>query len=460
MSRPNWKLWQRLSFSLVILWQLFSMCPATALAESSDYTNGVAAYSKGHFKEAMAYFARENKADPHNIQNVLYIGLTFSQLGKYKEAREIFDVIGKVLPPDHPIAMKARKNMGVITQAHMTSNGEFEKSQQMIQMVKSQNNYLAYAIPDGKIAHWDINKMPIRVYITDGSKVEGWSPSYKSFVSDAMIAWQNATGNKLRFILTTDPQKADINVHWHRNFSHGVIGVNPFMSVGEMIVSSDVHVAMFTEKHGQKMSTDILRDTMIHEFGHAIGLRGHSPYPEDVMYWAENSEKAGGLTARDKNTIAALYKMEADVKNADHMSMAQSKEYLALMQKGVEFTKQNNTRDALQAFLKASALNSRDPLVMAAIAECYMILGNTPLSIEYSRKSLALDGNLVEAQYLLGTVLLNEGVKFAQKNDLTKAKTYFQESVNHLQSASNNPKAPPQVKQNLTVAKRNLSLLN
>lgn len=460
MSHPIWKHWQRLSLSLILLLQLFSLCPASALATSSDYTNGVAAYNKGHYKEALAYFARENKADPQNIQNVLYVGLTFSQLGMYKEAREIFDVIGKALPPDHPIAIKARKNMAVITQAHMTSNGEFEKSQQMIQMTKNQNSYLAYAIPDGKIVHWDINKMPIRVYITDGSKVQGWTPAYKAYVSDAMSLWQNATGNKLRFILTTDPKKADINVHWHRNFSHGVIGVNPFQSLGEMIVSSDVHVAMYYSKNGSPMPPETVRDTMIHEFGHAIGIQGHSPYPEDVMYWAETEEKAHSLTQRDKNTIASLYRMEADVKNADNMSMQQSKEYLALMKKGVEYSKQNNTGDALKAFLQAAALNSKDPLVMAAVAECYMTLGNTPLSIEYLRKSLNLDRNMVEAQYMLGTLLLNEGVKYAQKNDLNTAKTYFQESVNHLQNASNNPKAPPQVKQNLTVAKRNLSLLN
>jgi predicted Zn-dependent protease len=49
--------------------------------------------------------------------------------------------------------------------------------------------------------------------------------------------------------------------------------------------------------------------------GHALGLGGHSPNPEDLMYGfidtqapAAGSEEPGELTARDRETLRLLYR--------------------------------------------------------------------------------------------------------------------------------------------------------
>ena len=64
-------------------------------------------------------------------------------------------------------------------------------------------------------------------------------------------------------------------------------------------------------------SKEDIRETALHEIGHALGLAGHSLNPNDVMYFASASieRKISELSSRDKNTIRKLYANEHQVAN-------------------------------------------------------------------------------------------------------------------------------------------------
>ena len=47
--------------------------------------------------------------------------------------------------------------------------------------------------------------------------------------------------------------------------------------------------------------------TATHEFGHALGLIGHSPHPGDLMFNQGNDTDCGCLTSRDVNTLLTAY---------------------------------------------------------------------------------------------------------------------------------------------------------
>jgi predicted Zn-dependent protease len=49
-----------------------------------------------------------------------------------------------------------------------------------------------------------------------------------------------------------------------------------------------------------------VRSAVRHEFGHALGIWGHSPNPEDVMFAAQVAQP-GSVSARDLNTLMRVY---------------------------------------------------------------------------------------------------------------------------------------------------------
>jgi hypothetical protein len=55
----------------------------------------------------------------------------------------------------------------------------------------------------------------------------------------------------------------------------------------------------------------VLRNIIEHELGHAIGLLGHSPNPDDLM--CAKTDENSKLSSRDLNTVRKLYRHKADV---------------------------------------------------------------------------------------------------------------------------------------------------
>jgi hypothetical protein len=58
---------------------------------------------------------------------------------------------------------------------------------------------------------------------------------------------------------------------------------------------------------GKPCSDDAIKETCLHELGHALGLNGHSPNASDIMHFVQSFRQLPALTRRDKNTIARLY---------------------------------------------------------------------------------------------------------------------------------------------------------
>jgi predicted Zn-dependent protease len=59
-------------------------------------------------------------------------------------------------------------------------------------------------------------------------------------------------------------------------------------------------------RDGTQVSAGDIHRTLRHEMGHALGIAGHSPNPEDIMY-ALAPSTSQKLTDRDRETLRKLY---------------------------------------------------------------------------------------------------------------------------------------------------------
>jgi tetratricopeptide (TPR) repeat protein len=417
---------------------------AATLSQQQLTQQAIMSYKSGHYAKALPLFQSAMGVGPTDAQTVFYYGLTLAKTNQLDKARQTFDTLIQTLPPSDPIAGKARANITVLTRAQsMVAVGSSSKVAAIGRLQnQGPENYVGHAISGGRVTHWDPKKMPLNVYITDGSAAPGWSPGMNGMVQTAMNAWQEATYRKVRFLITRQKKDADIVIRWTRVLSHNKVGENPFESADNVIVRSDVTVALRHPESGQALSSQEVYTTILHELGHAIGIQGHSPFPEDIMYFSVNGKQGSQLSTRDKNTIRALYSLEADVKNSTLMTTAQSRQYYALLESGMKNQMGEDPKQAIDTYLKALALNPTDARLHYNLGLAYYATGQTDKAIQSYRQSSRLDSSRIEAAFNLGQLLVNRGVQAAQQSNVLNARQDFQEAVSLFQQVQNSPNAP------------------
>ena len=177
-------------------------------------------------------------------------------------------------------------------------------------------------------------EMPIRVYISPVLKESPYLPEIRY----AMQAWHTASDGSILFEETETPQNADIRVSWAytgllADFQDTRLGsaeltrlkdnvqIGTFsngLEVGSTTTVEDrstetgheisftVEVILMLEGYGTvgELSQEEMRTVCIHEFGHAIGLWGHSPHPGDICYPTATVQQPSD---RDIATLRKLY---------------------------------------------------------------------------------------------------------------------------------------------------------
>lgn len=212
--------------------------------------------------------------------------------------------------------------------------------------------------PDLKMqwVRWEPRKMPLRVWISPGlqlpplpfqelkatrvdtvaqmcfqgtdpnpfsslTQVNGWTDEMGEAVCAGIEMWKPFEQEGLfSFDFTGNPREANILVFFNDNFAGasepGGISTGgytcaqaiPYAKIAEALSQGKTPrtpPVVMELSLGVNSTLEKLKAATAHEFGHALGIKAHSPYRDDIMHENRVVEQ---LSQADKNTIRRLYK--------------------------------------------------------------------------------------------------------------------------------------------------------
>lgn len=174
------------------------------------------------------------------------------------------------------------------------------------------DDYLSAVCTQGTY-HWD--KSPIKVFISSGQGVPGFRASFPGMIRHAFDTWNTAAGDKLAWQEVAAESDGDVKIYFTDHVKNIATGTeagetNAYTQFNRLTNQGTIYGAkmtLLTQLPERGFSDLEMSKTILHETGHALGLQGHSPNRDDIMYYSINNQQQGVLTLRDETTMAKLY---------------------------------------------------------------------------------------------------------------------------------------------------------
>lgn len=242
----------------------------------------------------------------------LYLARVFQNIGKLDKSVAAYDKYLELTP-------KGDEKDKYQTLADLLRSQAAQEKNKLQSSSKDPGNYLNEVTTVG-VFKWPRSKMPIPVYIGSGQKVPGYSFDFDEAFRSALDEWENKSEGLIRFSIVESPEQSDIDVTWtdnlHSKAFSAEAGNTSIISGADGIMKARMNLLTIDPyERGRARGKRQLRNICLHEIGHALGLNGHSGYPQDIMH-AELIVQ-DGVSPRDLNTLRLLYQETQPNKSQD-----------------------------------------------------------------------------------------------------------------------------------------------
>lgn len=155
-------------------------------------------------------------------------------------------------------------------------------------------------------------RLPVRVYFERGG---AYTEERERLARAGFDAWTKASGEVLRYSVVSTAKEAEVTVRFspaaHLSSGPNTLGLTTSSAWGSTLQRARVELAT-----GDARPED-LTEVAAHEWGHVLGINGHSDNSRDLMYGVTiryislrpffTRPAPRGVSERDLNTIRAAY---------------------------------------------------------------------------------------------------------------------------------------------------------
>ncbi len=387
-------------------------CPKASIALDSHaerfqqlQQEGIKHLQAKDYANALKSFAAATKEHSDSWQTWLNIGICHLRLGDYKAT--IADVqksikLGGLQPGQCTTMSGAYEGLGDPGKAHawldLACKVEPTKIEHPAVQAKMESLRDPIHSPSGRpddpdylgglvsIEKWHLADFPIKVFVRKNIQMPEFYDQFDQLVRDALNQWCKATDNVVKYKLVTDKESANLIFDYTERREQVSAKHDPGIDG-----NAENRIRMNDLSVDHSDITVLVKDTpgaisyrkpfavtkvLLHEIGHALGMHGHSPNPQDMMFSNATPEVTSTLTKRDINTIRRIY----DLPPADPQIQ------------GFIFVKEKNFPKAIAYFNAALKEHPNSWQILQNIGSCNMELGHFETAIEYFEKSVRLGG--------------------------------------------------------------------
>lgn len=193
------------------------------------------------------------------------------------------------------------------------------------------DNYLDYVLSsDGRAVKWP--SFPLKVYIQPTKQ--------RNIAQRAFLQWQSSSNNLVSFVFVDSPQNAQITVNFFGSLESTptqqafISGYSKPYYVNNCISKSDIYILTVNPRTKTEMSDDFILFSTLHEIGHSLGFKGHSPDSNDIMTMQMDRIHTT-ITPRDINTLKLFYSadyktLSQSAQRAFNIKLAQAQDYVRM----------------------------------------------------------------------------------------------------------------------------------
>lgn len=342
-------------------------------------------YDSNRYWGALSNLEKILETDKENPEVYLYLGHCYMKTRKTGDAAKAYEQYLE-LNPDAADADKYRTLIDVLKAQSKTQ----PKSPAQASTITG--DYMKESTALG-LFRWPESRIPITVFIEPGDAVPGYRAEFDDVLRHAFREWETATEGKVKFDVVSQRDGARMIVTWtddmHAPELRAEAGKASVVQDSEGIKSADIQLLTVSPFKEGPLGCELLYNVCLHEIGHALGLMGHSPYPDDIMYPQLSVQT--GITPRDAKTLHVVYAAAQEA-----LTMSSSGDASSSGQSENEFSRLSPKNQA-QLLLRAGTKAVFAGEYKDSIAKLEAALKIDP-TIELARSNLAVSANNLALQ--------------------------------------------------------------